>query len=85
MGKSKTEEAKEVENLQPEAQQEQQPTGGDFLQTLNEKGTIIILSPTREGLGEIINTIPAEVKYSVGAVGRNHEAGVFTLRLDLIK
>ncbi|MBR2017314.1 MAG: hypothetical protein IKA00_08505 [Prevotella sp.] len=85
MGKSKTEEAKEVENLQPEAQQEQQPTGGDFLQTLNEKGTIIILSPTREGLGEIINTIPAEVKYSVGAVGRNYETQEFTLRLDIIK
>ena len=85
MGKSKTEEAKEVENLQPETQQEQQPTGGDILQTLNEKGTIVISSPTREGLGEIINTIPAEVKYSVGAVGRNYEAGVYTLRLDLIK
>lgn len=84
MGKSKTEEAK-VENPQPEAQQEQQPIGGDILQTLNEKGTAIISSKTREGLGEIINTIPAEVKYSVGAVGRNYEAGVFTLRLDLIK
>ena len=84
MGKNKTEEAK-VGNPQPEAQQKQQPTGGDFLQTLNEKGTVIISSPTREGLGEIINTIPAEVKYSVGAVGRNYEAGVYTLRLDLIK
>lgn len=85
MSKNKTEEAKEVENPQPEAQQEQQPTGGNFLQTLNEKGTIIISSPTREGLAEIVNTIPAEVKYSVGAVGRNYEAGVFTLRLDIIK
>lgn len=84
MGKTKTEEAK-AENPQPETQQEQQPTGGEFLQTLNEKGTAIISSPTREGLGEIINTIPAEVKYSVGAVGRNYEAGVYTLRLDLIK
>lgn len=84
MGRTKTEEAK-AENLQPETQQEQQPTGGDILQTLNEKGTIVISSPTREGLGEIINTIPAEVKYSVGAVGRNYEAGVYTLRLDLIK
>jgi hypothetical protein len=84
MGKNKTEEAK-VENAQPEAQQEQQPTGGDFLQTLNEKGTVIISSKTREGLAEIINTIPAEVIYSVGAVGRNYEAGVYTLRLDLIK
>lgn len=84
MGKSKTEEAK-IENLQPEAQQEQQPTGGDILQTLNEKGTVVISSPTREGLGEIINTIPAEVKYSVGAVGRNYETQEFTLRLDIIK
>lgn len=84
MGKNKKEEAK-VENPQPETQQEQQPIGGDILQTLNEKGTAIISSPTREGLGEIINTIPAEVKYSVGAVGRNSEAGVYTLRLDIIK
>ena len=84
MSKNKTEEAK-VENLQSEASQEQQPTGGDFLQTLNEKGTVIISSPTREGLGEIINTIPAEVKYSVGAVGRNYETQEFTLRLDIIK
>lgn len=85
MSKNKTEEAK-AENLQPETQQEQQqPTGGDILQTLNEKGTVVISSPTREGLAEIINTIPAEVKYSVGAVGRNYEVGVFTLRLDIIK
>lgn len=84
MGKNKTEEAK-VENSQPETQQEQQPTGGDILQTLNEKGTIIISSPTREGLAEIVNTIPAEVKYSVGAVGRNYGTQEFTLRLDIIK
>lgn len=84
MGKNKTEEAK-VENPQPEAQQELQPAGGDILQTLNEKGTVVISSPTREGLAEIVNAIPAEVKYSVGAVGRNSEAGVFTLRLDIIK
>ena len=84
MGKNKTEEVK-VKNPQPEAQQEQQPTSSDFLQTLNEKGTVVISSPTREGLAEIVNTIPAEVKYSVGAVGRNYETQEFTLRLDIIK
>lgn len=81
MSKKAEEEAK-VENPQPEAQEQPQ---GNFLTTLKEKGTAIITAKTRENLAEMVNGIPAEVKYGAGAVGKNQETGEFTLRLDLIK
>jgi hypothetical protein len=81
MGKTKNE---AVVNNNPQPETQEQPKG-DFLQTLKDKGTVVISSPTREGLADIISGIPAEVKYSVGAVGRNYETQEFTLRLDLNK
>lgn len=80
----KNEEAIAEQNVQqPETQQEQPQ--GDFLTTLKEKGTTVLTAKTREELAEMVNGIPAEVKYGAGAVGKNQETGEFTLRLDLIK
>ena len=46
-------------------------------------GTTTITAKTREELTEMVNEIPADCSYGAGAVGRNPETGVFTLRIDL--
>lgn len=56
-----------------------------FVDELTKNGTTVLQSPTREALAEMVNDIPADVKYSVGAVGHNLETGAFTLRIDLVK
>lgn len=61
---------------------EQQPAYVDELLT---NGTTILTAKTRDGLAEMVNTIPADVHYSAGAVAVNHETGVFALRVDISK
>ena len=56
-----------------------------FVDELLNTGTTVIQAPTREHLAEMVDEIPADVKYSVGAVGHNLETGAFTLRIDLLK
>ena len=48
-------------------------------------GTAVLEAPTREALAEMVNDIPADVKYSVGAVGRKQDGSAYTLRVDIIK
>ena len=55
-----------------------------FIEELLEKGTAILTAKTRDELAEIVNDIPADVRYAVGAVGHNPETGDFTLRVDII-
>ena len=60
----------------------QQPAHvGDLL--LN--GMTVLEAPTREALAEMVNEIPAECKYAVGAIGRKQDGSAYTLRVDLIK
>ena len=54
-----------------------------FVDELLKNGTIIITALSREELPEIVNEIPADCKYAVGAVGHNPATGVFSLRVDL--
>ena len=54
---------------------------GDLL--LN--GTTVLTAPTRDELAEMVNDIPADVRYGVGAVGRDPETGAYTLLIHLIK
>lgn len=83
--------AKEKNNPVDEQQQEQatvpagSPAGNqpDFLKELQETGTTTLTAPTREELNELVNNIPAEVTYGVGAVGFNAETSLYTLRIDL--
>ncbi len=63
------------------SEQEQPAYVADLL--LN--GTTIIEAPTREELAEMVNDIPAECKYCVGAVGRKPDGSAYTLRVDIIK
>lgn len=55
-----------------------------YVDELLSNGTALLTAKTREELAKIVNEIPAGVKYSAGAVGKNFETGVFTLRLDII-
>ena len=50
---------------------------------LLKNGTAILEAPTREALAELVDNIPADCKYGVGAVGHNPVTGVFSLRVDL--
>ena len=54
-----------------------------FVDELMKNGTVIITALSREELPEMVNEIPADCKYAVGAVGHNPATGVFSLRVDL--
>ena len=60
----------------------QQPSVYD---DLLKNGTAVLEAPTREALAEMVNEIPADTKYCVGAVGRKQDGSAYTLRVDLIK
>jgi len=68
-----------------EAQQERAESGQPvFVSDLLTTGTTILEAPTREALAELVNDIPADCRYSVGAVGRKSDGSAYTLRVDLI-
>ena len=62
-----------------ETEKTQQP---DFVKELLDNGTTILTAKTRDEVAELVNNIPADVKYGAGAVGHNHETGLFSLRID---
>ena len=62
--------------------EQQQPA---YVADLLLNGTTVLEAPTREELAEMVDNIPADVKYSVGAVGRKQDGSAYTLRVDLIK
>ena len=67
--------------MSKEAKESQQPK---HIEQLMKNGTAVLEAPTREALAELVDAIPADCKYAVGAVGRNYERGTFTLRVDKI-
>jgi hypothetical protein len=60
----------------------QQPS---VLDDLLKNGTAILKAPTREALAELVDNIPADVRYAVGAVGKKQDGSAYTLRVDIIK
>ena len=54
-----------------------------FVDELLKNGTVTLTALSREELPEMVNEIPADCKYAVGAVGQNPVTGVFSLRVDL--
>lgn len=52
---------------------------------LLKNGTAILEAPTREALAELVDNIPADCKYCVGAVGRKADGSAYTLQVDIIK
>ena len=54
-----------------------------YVKELLENGTATLTAKTREELAEMVNAIPADVRYGAGAVGFNPETGDFSLRIDI--
>ena len=54
-----------------------------FVEELLKNGTAVLIAKTREELAEMVDNIPAECHYGAGAVGKDRETGVFSLRLDI--
>ena len=50
---------------------------------LLKNGTAIIEAPTREALTELVDQIPADCHYSVGAIGRKGDGSAYTLQIDI--
>lgn len=55
----------------------------DYVAELLLNGTTVLTAKTRDELAEMVNDIPANVRYGAGAVGYNPETGAFTLRVDI--
>ena len=63
-----------------ETTETQQPS---YIEELLKNGTAVLTAKTRDELAEMVNDIPADVRYAAGAVGHNPETGAFTLRVDI--
>lgn len=55
----------------------------EYISELLLNGSAILKAKTREELAEMVNEIPADCHYSVGAVGHCLEDGTYSLRVDL--
>ena len=56
----------------------------DYVAELLLNGTVTLTANTREELAEMVDDIPANVRYGAGAAGYNPETGAFTLRVDIL-
>ena len=56
-----------------------------YVTELLEKGTVILRAACRDEFGEMIDQIPAAIRYAAGAIGKNQTTGLFSLRIDLVK
>ena len=54
------------------------------MEELLTKGTVILRAASRDEFGEMIDQIPAAIRYAAGAIGKNRTSGLFELRLDII-
>ena len=82
MSNQKKTQAENPEVEQPETVESSQPA---FVAELLKNGTAILEAPTRETLAEMVDNIPADCKYAVGAVGRKGDGSAYTLRVDVTK
>lgn len=62
-------------------EKQQQPA---YVEELLNNGTAVLTAKTRDELADMVNDIPANVRYGAGAAGYNPETGAFTLRVDII-
>jgi hypothetical protein len=61
-----------------------EPKHPAYVEELLKNGTAVLTAKTREELADMVNDIPANVRYGAGAAGYNPETGAFTLRVDII-
>ena len=57
----------------------------DYVTELLNKGHVIFRAASRDEFGPMIDRIPASIRYGAGAIGRNSDTGLFSLRIDLVK
>lgn len=55
----------------------------DYVAELLLNGTTVLTAKTRDELAEMVNGIPTDVRYAAGAVGKNPDTGLFSLRIDI--
>ena len=67
-----------------QAEQPQKPEQPAYVEELLTKGTVILRASCRDEFGEMIDTIPASVRYAAGAIGKNPTTGLYQLRIDII-
>ena len=73
--------SKETNKLPNEQEQKKQPA---HVEELLKNGKVVLEAPTTEALAEMVNDIPADCRYSVGAVGHKAD-GTRVLQVDIIK
>ena len=66
-------------------QEQVEKTAPAFVEELMKKGSAILRAKTREELAEMVNDIPADIKYGAGAVGQSREDSSFLLMVELAK
>ena len=71
------------EKVKQEANVEQ-PKQSLFVEELQQKGTALLTAKTKEELTEMVNDIPADVRYGAGAVGFDYGTGMFCLQIHLV-
>lgn len=55
-----------------------------YVEDLLKNGTTTLGAKNRDDLVEMLNNLPSDIKYSIGAVGFNPLYGTYSLRVDLI-
>lgn len=73
--------SKKTEELPNEQEQKKQPA---HVEELLKNGKVVLEAPTMEALADMVNDIPADCRYSVGAVGHKAD-GTRVLQVDIIK
>lgn len=73
--------SKKTDELPNEQEQKKQPA---HVEELLKNGKVVLEAPTTEALAEMVNEIPADCRYSVGAVGHKAD-GTRVLQVDIIK
>ena len=61
-----------------------EPKQPAYVEELLKNGTAVLTAKTRDELADMVNDIPANVRYGAGAAGYNPETGAFTLRVDIV-
>jgi hypothetical protein len=68
-----------------DTQEQVEKTAPAFVEELMKNGSAILRAKTREELAEMVDDIPADIKYGAGAVGQSREDGTFRLMVELVK
>ena len=73
--------SKKPDELPNEQEQKKHPA---HVEELMKNGKVVLEATTMEALAEMVNDIPADCRYSVGAVGHKAD-GTRVLQVDIIK